>query len=149
MHSWDMKVETPVPFLELEDRNHHPGHEQASQCTFCGVAELSRWYPAEDVMVVRHWNSDSVDEPGGGHWTWYCPSHFEGWVVDGWKSSKFAPIHLLPDALRACEARSGLKGLCGDRGVEIIDGEWMCDRHAEAARTERRLRKLFGERTED
>lgn len=143
MHSWDMKVETPLPLTELEDRNVKGGHPIENQCSSCGIGSLDPWYPIEDVTVIRHWNIDSVDEPGGGHWTWYCPDHLARRRDNWWRSSHLAPAHLLPEITHDCAHIIGVKTVCGDPAVEPFDGIWLCERHAQAERVSRRMAELF------
>jgi len=140
-----MLVEAPVPFSEVEDWPRHPGHEGESQCSTCGVGETDPWYKAEDVMMVRHWTTASVDEPAGGHWTWYCPVHFEMRAGNWWQSSHLAPARLLPEIVHACVRPVGLGSPCGKTAVEPFDGVWLCEQHAEAERVDRRIANLFAD----
>lgn len=143
MHSWDMLVETPLSCGELDDRNVRVGREAESQCTFCGVSDLDPWFPVSDVMVVRHWNADSVDEPGGGHWTLYCPEHFANRDGRWWANSRLAPERLLPDEVHHCSEPVGLGARCGEGAYERFDDSWLCDRHAAAERVRQRLERLL------
>lgn len=143
MHSWDMLVETPVCEAELEDRTRHPDHDNENQCSDCGVGEGRRWFPTDQIMVVRHWTTNSQDIPGGGHWTWYCPEHFERRNGNWWKTSHLAPARLLPEITHRCARKAELGMLCGDTAVEPFDGVWVCERHAARERLERRLREIM------
>lgn len=144
MHSWDMLVETPVCEAELEDRVSKPGHDGENQCSDCGVGAGRRWFPHDQIMVVRHWTTDSQDVPGGGHWTWYCPKHFERRNGNWWRTSHLAPAHLLPEIIRRCDQEAELGQRCGAVAVEPFDDVWMCERHAVKERLERRVREILG-----
>jgi hypothetical protein len=144
MNSWEMKVETPLPLTEFDNRRDYEGYDPSkSQCSFCGVGPLDPWYPVEDVSVVRHWTVDSVDVPGGGHWTWYCPKHLEHRAGNWWKFSHLAPAHLLPEVTHPCAHIEGAKTKCGEVAVEPFDGAWLCERHAAAERVNRRIAALL------
>jgi len=145
MHSHDMKVETPLRCSELEDRSVYTGHEDRSQCSSCGVGPRDPWYPVADIMVIRHWTKKSVDVPGGGMWWWYCTDHFTQWNGRWWPNSDLAPAHLLPEIVHHCEQPAALGSTCGDPAGIAISGVWTCDRHAEAARVERRIRELMAD----
>lgn len=145
MHSWDMLVQEPLSVADLDDRNIHVGHEQEDQCTFCGKGTNGPWYPIEDVTIIRHWNVDSIDEPGGGHWTWYCPHHLERRRGNWWKSSHLAPRHLKPEIVHDCDHIFGTTMKCGDPAVEPFDGTWLCDTHAKSARLRRAQAALFSD----
>lgn len=149
MYSWDMLVEDPYPLAELEDRSIHIGHEQENQCTFCGKDEDGPWYPVEAVSIIRHWNIDSTDEPGGGHWTWYCPQHLERRRGNWWKSSHLAPERLMPEVRHKCSHVFGASMKCGDPAVEPFDGSWLCDTHAASARLKRKQMAVFAQDDED
>lgn len=145
----DMLVETPVPEAELR-RTPKPGHEGENQCTYCLRVGVPKWYPVEDVMVVRHWKTTSQDVRGGGHWTWYCPEHFDKRRGRWWRYSHLAPARLLPEEKHYCVRDVGLGARCGIRAVEPFDGQWFCEPHAAAERVNRRAQELFaGEPPED
>lgn len=141
----DMLVETPVRLDRLDDRTLKSGHERESQCSTCGTDDFDPWYPIEDVMVVRHWTKHSVDEPFGGKWWWYCPTHFEQWGGKWWPNSDLAPSRLLPEVVHTCERPGPLGSTCGEKSSVAIGGVWTCERHAEAARVQRRIDELFAD----
>lgn len=145
MHADDMKVESPLQLIELDERETHVGHTGENQCTYCGVGALDPWYPIEDVTVIRHWKSVSGDGPSGGHWTWYCPEHLERRAGNWWRSSHLAPAHLLPEQKHFCTRTVAMKGACGEVAIEPFDGIWLCERHADAERTNRRIVELLSE----
>lgn len=138
MRPEDMLIETPVSEAEL-DRPAKPGHEGMNQCTYCGVGPEDPWYPTDDVMVVRHWKQNTPDDPGAGHWTWYCPDHFDNRNGTWWKWSHTAPAHLLPEIHNPCERYEGLGSYCGADAVDAVAGSWYCAIHAGPARMLHRL----------
>lgn len=143
-----MLIETPIPEAELS-RTPKPGHEGENQCTYCLSNGIEAWYPAEDVMVVRHWKSTSKDVRGGGHWTWYCPDHFDKRRDRWWRYSHLAPARLMPEVKHDCVRDVGLGATCGEVAVEPFDGVWFCEKHAAVERVNRRAADLFGETNED
>lgn len=142
MHSHDMLVETPVCEADLEDRSRKPGHDGENQCSYCGVGPNGPWYDVHDIMVVRHWTTDSVDEPGGGHWRWYCPDHFRR-RTRWWRTSHLAPPRLLPKITHPCAQIVEFGERCGVVAVEPFDGAWFCEKHAAVQRTEMRINQLL------
>ena len=145
MKYWDMLVETPARVSDLEDHAAHHGDATVFPCTNCGVGPLDPRYPLEEMTTVRHWNIDSVDEPGGGHWTWYCPKHLEMRDGEWWISSHLAPARLLPEETHYCSADIGLKKACGEAAVECFDGAWRCEAHADTERMNRRIAALLSD----
>ncbi|MDL9978613.1 hypothetical protein [Microbacterium candidum] len=144
MHTWDMLVETPVCEADIDDRNHHPGHDSQNQCSYCGIGENRPWYDIHDVTLIRHWTTSSQDVPGGGHWTWYCPEHLDKRNGNWWRSSHLAPERLKPEVRHFCGQRVEFGENCGGVAIEPFDGLWMCERHAAAERVNRRIRDLLG-----
>ena len=69
------------------------------KCTYCIRNGDERRYPAHEVMVVRHWKSNTPKDPDAGWWAWYCPEHFA--ATAPWPSSLLAPTHLIPADLEA------------------------------------------------
>lgn len=146
---WDhMLVESPVSQASLP-RTRPAGHEGQSQCTYCLSAGREDWYSVEDVMVVRHWKSTSQDVPLGGHWTWYCPEHFEIRGGRWWRHSHLAPARLLPKEEHFCARDVGLGTNCGEPAVERCEAGWFCETHAAAERVTERARMLFAEDVPD
>lgn len=147
MHSWDMLVETPVCEADLDNRSRKPGRDGQNQCSYCGVepSNADDWYDVRDIMVVRHWTTDSKDVPGGGHWTWYCPRHFTQRNGRWWKTSYLAPTHLLPEVTHRCAQVVALGEPCGEVATEPFDGVWFCKSHAAVQRVERRIRELLSD----
>lgn len=145
MRMSDMKIETPVPLADLDDWVIHADHPGQCQCSDCGVGVLDPWYTIEDVTVVRHWLTISVEEPknGGGHWTWYCPEHLEKRADRWWKSSHLAPANLLPVLKHWCAREVGLKRACGEPAVEPFDRIWLCEEHAAVERVNRRIAQVL------
>lgn len=145
MKLWEMLVETPVCEAELEDRERRPGREGQNQCSYCGVAPANPddWYDIHDVMVVRHWTTDSKDVPGGGHWTWYCPRHFAQRRGRWWKTSYLAPARLLPEVTYPCVHVVAFGESCGQKAVEPFDDAWYCEQHANVQRVNRRIQELL------
>lgn len=135
----EMKVETPTPLREVEDRSLYVGSENLSQCSYCGTREGDPWYPVDDVTVIRHWTKS-----GGIGW-WYCPEHLSQWTGRWWRNSDLAPAHLLPELKHRCERGGALGSKCGDDAAVAISGIWTCDRHAEAARVQRRIEDLLAD----
>jgi hypothetical protein len=149
MHSWHMKIETPLSLTDLEDRQIHTGHPVENQCSNCGVGPLDPWYPIEDVALVRHWTTNSVDEPGGGHWTWYCRAHLDQRAGNWWRTSHLAPAYLIPEEEHYCAHDIGLRRSCGELAVEPFDGIWLCEQHAAVERMNRRIRELMSDEFDD
>jgi hypothetical protein len=135
----DSMVETPVPLVEIGDRSIYVGSEYESQCSSCGTTKNDPWYPVEDVMVIRHWTTN-----GGIAW-WYCPDHFNRRTDRWWRNSDLAPTHLLPEITHQCERPGVLGSTCGDEASVAISGIWTCERHAEAARVDRRIAELMAD----
>jgi hypothetical protein len=145
MKYWDMPVETPVRLTDLEDHVERHGNAHESQCSDCGKGPLRPWYPLEEVSAVRHWNVDSLNEPGGGHWTWYCPDHLERRNGEWWRSSHLAPAQLVPEETHYCSQDLGLRKTCGEVAVECFDGAWRCEEHSAAERMNRRIAALLSD----
>jgi hypothetical protein len=150
MLSKDMLVETPVPEAELEDRWRKPGHDGENQCSLCGVGEDGPWYDVRDIMVIRHWTTDSrLDEVGnGGHYMWYCPDHLSRRRGE-WRTSGLAPAHLQPEVVYHCKQRAELGRACGEVAEELVEGTWMCARHASVERLNIRMRELLADDDKD
>jgi hypothetical protein len=134
----DMLIETPVRESDILDRPSKPGHEGENQCSYCGVGVDDPWYDSRDIMVIRHWTSRDVGD--GGHWTWYCPRHFDNRDGNWWRSSHEAPEHLKPPVTHRCQAQGDFRSeRCGHEAVEPFDGVWMCERHAASERLRLRV----------
>ncbi|MCU1414764.1 MAG: hypothetical protein JWN80_2104 [Microbacteriaceae bacterium] len=145
MHGNDMKVETPLPLTELENRREYEGYDPSmSQCSNCGTGPLDDWYPVGDVVVIRHWLRSSVDVPGGGHYRWYCPEHAEKWGGTWYPNSHLAPADLLPEIVHPCAHVAGANTKCDQTAVEPFDGVWLCGQHAEVEHMNRRIAELMG-----
>jgi hypothetical protein len=97
-------------------------------------------------MVIRHWTKKRVDALDGGMWWWCCADHFAQWDGRWWLNSDLAPAHLLPEFVHQCERPAALGPVCGGSAEVAIRSIRTCDRHAEAARVHRRIRKLMAER---
>lgn len=82
----DMKIGVPARYSEMK-WNEKEGTDKLGWCSRCGVDSR---YPAETVMVIRHWKTDST----AGTWVWYCPAHFE--TAKPWSTDGLAPEELLP-----------------------------------------------------
>lgn len=141
----EMLVETPVCEADLVDREPKQGRDGQNQCSYCGVGDAAPWYPASQIMAVRHWTTDSQDVPGGGHWTWYCPTHLQRRNGNWWRTSHLAPARLLPAVVHRCGQRAEFGRQCESHAVEPFDSVWMCERHAATERLERRLRDVLEE----
>lgn len=89
----DMLVEVPALCADLEDES----REDGINCSSCGVSADSPTYRAEELWTIRHWTTDSIDEPGGGHWRWYCAEHLATASLP-WVTSRLAPARLLPSS---------------------------------------------------
>lgn len=141
----DMMVETPILLTEIDILTEYAGHPDEHECTGCLARSSYPWYGNEDVMVLRHWTSVSVNEPGGGKWTWYCPEHFEKRAGNWWPNSHRAPAKLLPVVEHSCDHVSGRKFGCNEYAVEPFDGVWLCEVHANAERVSRRFDELLSD----
>jgi len=71
----------------------------AVNCTYCKRNGDGTKYPAHDVLVIRHWKTNTPKDPLLGWWAWYCPEHYA--ATAPWPSSLRAPAHLIPADLDA------------------------------------------------
>lgn len=104
MNYRDMLVEVPVLCADLDDE---PRIASGIHCSSCGVGSDDPMYRADELWAIRHWTIDSVDEPGGGHWRWYCAEHLATASLP-WVTSHLAPTRLLPESFPAEAQRAAM-----------------------------------------
>ncbi|KQP70596.1 hypothetical protein ASF40_12650 [Microbacterium sp. Leaf288] len=128
-----------------------PGKTE-SQCSSCGTGKEDKWYRAEDISVVFHWQP-KADVAAHVYGWWYCPDHLARTKLP-WSHWQEAPEALWGPRLRSikhpdCQQAIGLGASCGQPYAGVRDGHPMCAEHIERFDTAERLsimeRRLLGD----